>query len=153
MKRRSKHRSTKHSDNEVSAILAASDAYTAMLYPTESNHLLDVAALCEPQVCFLVARVDGVAAATGAVVTYQDYGELKRMFVLPAFRGKGLGQRMLNALLGQLRMQGITVARLETGIANHEACRLYERAGFQPIGPFGSYRPDPLSLFYELRLT
>ncbi|MFV9506777.1 MAG: GNAT family N-acetyltransferase [Oscillochloridaceae bacterium umkhey_bin13] len=134
---------------EVRAILAAGDAYAAELYPADSNHMLDLAALLEPRVHFLVARVDGVAAATGAVVRYAGYGELKRMFVLPQFRGLGLGRRMLDALLDHLRSQGITLARLETGILNREACALYERDGFRVIGPFGSYVADPLSLFYE----
>jgi putative acetyltransferase len=138
---------------EVLAILAASDAFAAALYPAESNHMMDVAALCAPHVRFLVARVDGIAAATGAVACYADYGEIKRMFVLPAYRGLGLGGRVLQALLAELRSQDILVARLETGIYNTEALGLYARAGFRPIGPFGDYVEDPLSVFYELHLT
>lgn len=137
----------------VLAILAASDAFAAALYPAESNHMLDATALSAPHVRFLVARVDGVAAATGAVACYTGYGEIKRMFVLPAYRGLGLGRHVLQALLDQLRGQGIAVARLETGIYNTEALSLYKRAGFQQIDPFGDYVEDPLSVFYELCLA
>jgi hypothetical protein len=45
------------------------------------------------------------------------------------------------------------VLRLETGIHQHEAIGLYERAGFHLIPPFGEYKPDPLSRFYEKRIV
>jgi putative acetyltransferase len=138
---------------EVLAILTASDTFAASIYPAESNHMMDPTALLEPDVFFLVARVDGVAAATGAVVCYAGYGEIKRMFVLPHYRGLGLGRRVLQALLDHLRRQGVSLARLETGIYNVEALGLYERAGFQKVGPFGDYAEDSFSVFYELRLT
>ena len=41
---------------EVHALLAASDAYMASLYPAESNHMVDVNTLLQPHVTFLVAR-------------------------------------------------------------------------------------------------
>ena len=138
---------------EVLAILAASDTFAASLYPAESNHLIDAAALLAPHVLFLVARVDGVAAATGAVVGYDEYGEIKRLFVLPPYRRLGLGRRMLHALLDHLRAHGFSMARLETGIYNTEALALYERAGFVKVDPFGDYVEDPLSVFYEIHLT
>ncbi|KAI9008699.1 acyl-CoA N-acyltransferase [Hyaloraphidium curvatum] len=115
--------------------------------------MLGASALLAPNVCFLVARVGGIAAATGAVAVREGYGELKRMFVLPEFRGLGLGRKMLGALLDHLRTRHIGVARLETGILNAEAIALYERAGFRRIGPFGDYVDDPLNVFYELRLA
>ena len=43
--------------------------------------------------------------------------------------------------------------RLETGIRQPEAIGLYRSAGYAEIGPFGAYRPDPLSLFMEKRLA
>ena len=43
--------------------------------------------------------------------------------------------------------------RLETGIYQSEAIRLYERFGFRRVGPFGAYRNDPLSAFYEMRIV
>ena len=59
------------------------------------------------------------------------YGEIKRMFVRPAFRGTGLGRRVLEHLSAHARDRGVTLLRLETGIHQHAAIRLYERAGFQ----------------------
>ncbi len=46
----------------------------------------------------------------------------------------------------------MTLLRLETGIHQHEAISLYESVGFQAIPPFGAYKEDPLSRFYELRV-
>ena len=74
---------------EVHALLRQSDAYHATLYPAESNHLLDVAALSEPNVRFVVARRGGVAVGCGGLVLGADgEAELKRMFVTPEARGR-----------------------------------------------------------------
>jgi len=59
----------------------------------------------------------------------------------------------LDHLANYARSQGITILRLETGIAQPEAIGFYERAGFQLIAPFGEYKPDPLSRFYEKRIA
>jgi ribosomal protein S18 acetylase RimI-like enzyme len=45
--------------------------------------------------------------------------------------------------------QGVRLLRLETGIHQKDAIRLYEGMGFRSIPPFGEYRADPLSRFYE----
>lgn len=50
------------------------------------------------------------------------------------------------------RTHGVGLLRLETGTHQAEAIGLYERMGFHCISPFGVYKEDPLSLFYELRL-
>jgi len=78
-----------------------------------------------------------------------DYGEVKRMFVRPEFRGKGLGKLMLRHLATYVVRQGANVLRLETGIHQVEAIGLYERWGFQRRGPFGEYVEDPNSIYFE----
>ncbi len=137
---------------EIHALLAASDAYMASLYPAESNHLLDIGALTRPEVKFLVARLHGHAVGCGAVVQSADWAELKRMFVSPAARGRNVGRLLLMRLEAIARATGVTRLRLETGIKQPEALGLYRSAGFVEIGPFGAYGPDPLSLFMEKRL-
>ena len=105
--------------------------------------------LCEG-VAFFVIRCDGVVAGCGGIqLSGSEYGELKRMYVRPAFRGRGLGRRLIEHLADYARSRGVTVLRLETGVHQHEAVRLYERTGFARIGPFGDYWDDPLSRFYE----
>ncbi len=74
------------------------------------------------------------------------------MYVRPQFRGLGLGKAMLDHLADHAQKQGISLLRLETGIHQTEAIGLYKQMGFQQIGPFGEYKDDPLSRFYEKRL-
>jgi len=138
---------------EVAPLLQASDAYMASLYPAESNHLLDVASLRQPQVTFLVARVDGKALGCGAVVdSGQGWAEVKRMFVSPAARGLKLGRRLLDELEAIAVRRGVRALRLEMGGRQPEALGLYRSAGFVEIGPFGTYAADPLSVFMEKTL-
>jgi putative acetyltransferase len=123
------------------------------LYPAESNHLLPVDALLQPDVTFLTASVDGEVAGCGAFVNQSgEYAEIKRMFVLPEFRGLKLGRGILEELENLARTSGLELARLETGIHQPEALLLYERAGYQRRGPFGDYSEDPLSIFMEKKL-
>jgi ribosomal protein S18 acetylase RimI-like enzyme len=71
------------------------------------------------------------------------------MYVRPEFRGRGFGESILDHLTDYARTHGISVLRLETGIHQDAAVRLYERVGFRRIPPFGPYREDPVSLCYE----
>lgn len=138
---------------EVRAMLEQLDAYCAALYPAESNHLMDIASLLQGDALFLVARdVDGRAVGCAALVNRGSYGEVKRMFVDTARRGLGTGAKLLEYLEMFARMSGIRELKLETGIHQPEAIRLYERAGFVRCEPFGDYQPDPLSLFMEKKL-
>lgn len=129
------------------------DGYLSGLYPAESNHLLPVESLRQPNVTFLTARVDGEIVGCGAFVNQDGkYAEIKRMFVLPEFRGLKLGRRILEELESLARASGLKLARLETGVSQPEALLLYERAGYQRREPFGGYPEDPLSVFMEKRL-
>ena|SRR5438046_2130566 len=82
-----------------------------------------------------------------------EYAEIKRMYVRPGFRGQGLGRLMLGHLAAHIRQRGILLLRLETGIYQSDAIGLYERFGFRRVGPFGAYRDDLLSVFYEMRIA
>ena len=138
---------------EIRALLNASDAYHAALYPAESNHPVDMAALQCANTIFFVARVDGLAHGIGAIIRREGYAEIKRIFVDPTARGLKLGSRLLAALEADARTAGVPCLRLETGIKQPEAIALYRAAGFREIDPFGTYRHDPNSLFMEKILT
>jgi len=142
---------------EVLALLAESDAYHAALYPAESNHLLDLEALRGPGVRFLVARLEGRAVGTGGLVSQGEeaglgWGEIKRMYLGEAARGRRLGRGLLEAIEAEARALRLSLLRLETGVKQPEALGLYRKAGYRERGPFGGYAPDPLSLFFEKRL-
>jgi putative acetyltransferase len=106
--------------------------------------------LVAENVAFFVLWCDGQAAGCGGVRLYDDYAELKRMYVRPAFRGRGLARQMLLYLIDFSRQAGRGVIRLETGIHQTAAIRLYEGMGFRQVAPFGEYFVDPLSRCYEL---
>jgi len=136
---------------EVAALIRALDNFHADLYPAESNHLLSIAELKAAGTKFVVARRDGVAVGTGGLLPRPGYGEIKRMYIAPEARGKGLGREILNALLQLAAQADITVIRLETGVRNAEALSLYRSFGFAERGPFGEYVADPHSIFMERR--
>jgi len=138
---------------DIMALIDALDAYQKPLYPPQSHHGIDVAELLRPNVLFAVARepdaagTAGMAVGCAAVVLGPRYGELKRMFVLPASRGRGIGAALLVFLERAARSEGCRRLMLETGVLQREALTLYERTGFRRCEPFGDYRPDPLSAF------
>jgi GNAT superfamily N-acetyltransferase len=144
-------------------------------------HDADVQRLAVAQQAELRARYDGAgepglppsAADLGLVLLARDHAgavlgcgalrqlgpttaELKRMFVVPAARGRGVSKLLLAALEDAARERGWTTLRLETGPRQPEAIGLYSGAGYVPIGPFGAYAGDPEatgSLFFERVLT
>lgn len=135
---------------DVLALLEQLNAYLGELYPAESNHLLDIDARLRDEVSFMVARDDaGVALGCAAIVRYDGYAELKRMFVDPSRRGEGAARALLAALAGRASQSGLACLRLETGIHQPEAIALYRSAGFEECAPYGGYLPDPLSMFME----
>jgi len=138
----------------VMRLLELSDAYAASLYPAESNHMVDVATLEGENVSFFVARQSEAVLGCGALVEAGDgAGEIKRMFVDEAARGLKLGRRLLDAIVDRAGALGLSVIRLETGIHQPQAIGLYRAHGFVETGPFGDYRPDPLSIFMEKTLS
>ena len=138
---------------DVAQLIAALDAHAIALYPPESNHLLDIAALCEPDVTFLVVRAGDEAVGCGALLRDpRGWGEIKRMYLRPDQRGRGIGRRVLAELATIARNLGLPLLRLETGIHNTEALALYRRAGFTEREAFGDYAPDRLSVFMEKRV-
>ncbi len=138
---------------DASILIAELEAHLASFYPAESRHGFSVEKLLSEMVAFFVIRQDGLAAGCGGVKLFgTEYGEVKRMYVRPAYRGLGLAKLMLAHLEGYARERGARLLRLETGIYQTEAIALYERMGFYGIPPFGEYQDDPLSRFYEKRI-
>lgn len=138
---------------DVTQLIAELDEYLATLYPPESNHLLDIAALTRPNVLFAVARDDdGKVVGCGAMVLNAGFGEIKRMFVRPQCRGTGIAKRLLALLEQAAAGRGYALFMLETGIHQPEAVGLYARAGYLLRGPFADYKEDPLSVFMYKQL-
>jgi GNAT superfamily N-acetyltransferase len=106
-----------------------------------------------PRSVFLIARLNGRAVACGAVRPLEgDAAELKRMYVEPAVRGRGLAKRLLKAVEDVARNMGYVVLCLETADRQPEAVGLYGSAGYHRIKTFGPYVNCERSLCFEKRL-
>lgn len=88
----------------------------------------------------VVAYHEEQAVACGAIRQYDDRRmEVKRMFVLPEFRGKGLAQSVLNEVEKWAGELGFEICILETGKMQPEAIRLYHKCGYKVIANYGQY--------------
>lgn len=101
----------------------------------------------ESIVAMVLVRVDGVPAACGALRDVSDQmgagvGELKRMYVLPAYRGRGLSRLVVADLEERARALGFDRLILETGVLQPEAIGLYLTSGYHPIENFGEYADE-----------
>jgi GNAT superfamily N-acetyltransferase len=99
---------------------------------------------------FLVARdEDGTPLGCGGLRPVDaDTAEIKRMYVAPAARGRGLGALLLAALEDEARALGISRLQLETGPRQPEAIAVYIRAGYAPIPCWGAYATERMSRCY-----
>ncbi len=109
------------------------------------------AELAPPGGAFIVGYEDGVAICCGGVKRLGEAAcELKRMYVVPEARGRGIGRVLLAALEDRARALGYTIARLDTGPEQRGAQRLYESAGYRAIPNFNA---NPIATFFgEKRL-
>ena len=88
-------------------------------------------------------RRPDVAALGGTVAA-----EIKRMYVVPAARGRGLARAVLAALEESARSAGADVMVLETGMRQPEAIALYESSGYVPVEGFGYYKDSPTVRYF-----
>lgn len=79
--------------------------------------------------------------------------EVKRMYIVPEWRGRRIGAHLLRALERRAAESGAQTMRLETGVEQPDAIRLYERCGYHPIPRFGHYVDCAESVCYERNLT
>ncbi|GAA3760685.1 GNAT family N-acetyltransferase [Salinactinospora qingdaonensis] len=79
--------------------------------------------------------------------------EVKRMYVVPSWRGRRLGEHLLRRLETVAVESGATRMLLETGARQPESIRLYERCGYRRVANFGPYVDRAGSLCYERALV
>lgn len=107
-----------------------------------------------PDGVFVIAWLDGLPAGCGVMLPMEaGVGEVKRMWVEPWARRRGVAKAVLARLEKEALAQGRQVLRLETGNRQPEAIALYHRLGFHRIPCWGQYATDPISLCFEKLLT
>ena len=114
----------------------------------------EAAMFVEPDGVFLVVRDDeGRAIGCGGVCRFEGTrAELKRMYVVPEARGRGLGRLLLVELEAEARRLGYARIVLETGDRQPEALGLYASAGYERIPCYGIYATRALSMCFEKTL-
>jgi phosphinothricin acetyltransferase len=139
---------------DARTLIAELDAEIARIYPGAPIHGLTPAELDDRRVAFLVARVAGQPVACAAMRELGGgIGDIRRMYVRPAFRGRGIARAMLGALERDARQRGLDLLRIETGDGQPEAIALYRSSGYLPIPPFGEYVGNPVSRCFEKHIA
>lgn len=133
----------------VGELITALNAELKKQYPEEgaTHFRLDPDEVAEGSGAFLAACAGDTPIGCGAIRKLDsDTAEIKRMYVVPAARGKGISKEILRALEEEARRLGVRRIVLETGDRQIEAMALYTRAGFVRIPLFGEYLNSPLSV-------
>lgn len=123
--------------------------------PPEACHVLPIDGLSNPGIRFFTLREDGRLLGCGALKRLEpDHGEIKSMRTVNSALGRGVGKAVLNHILAAARSENMTRISLETGSTQQfaAALRLYERAGFQPTGPFADYAETAFTKFFTRQI-
>ena len=140
---------------DVRELADAQQAEMRLLYEGEADigPKRESAMFEPPDGAFLVIRDGGRAVACGGICRFDETrAELKRMYVVPDARGRGLGRRVLVELEGEARKLGYSGIVLETGDRQLESLGLYRSAGYERVPCYPPYDSRALSLCFEKRL-
>lgn len=136
-------------------LIAALDDGLAALYPAEQRFgpNLKPEHLEGGRGAFYVARDGGKAVGCGALrLLDTTTAEVKRMYVEPDQRGRGVGWAVLASLEAAAQEMGVRRLVLETGVYQQAAIALYRRANFTPVDCWGEYASSPTSVCFEKHL-
>ncbi len=142
---------------EVRSLIDELETVLAAEYTPEQRHGLALDALFQPHIRFFLAWLDGAAVGCGGVALFDDFAEVKRMYVRDAARRLGVAGAILARLEAEARNAGLSWLRLETGDNQIAAMQLYARSGFRRCPAFGDYALMPpqsivTSVFFEKRI-
>ena len=140
---------------EVADLLAHAQLELIRRYPDDDPHprKLTPEEFRSPSGIFLATRVAGRLVGCGGLRRWSETtAEVKRMFVEPEFRKRGLGRAILQNLETRAKNLGYQLVRLETGDQQPEAIALYDQAGYLRIPPYGEYAHSPQCICFEKKL-
>ncbi len=137
-------------------VAALNEAIAAQAPETPGEFVFDMSVeeMADPETTVWVARIDGRAVGCGALRRERgDYGEIKRMYVEPAARGRRVADLILRSIEDRAAAEGLFRLALETDKDFAAARRVYERAGYTLCPAFGDYPDNPYSVFYAKTLS
>ncbi|MBU6297945.1 MAG: GNAT family N-acetyltransferase [Alphaproteobacteria bacterium] len=134
-------------------MIAALDAELLEPYPAESIYDIDIQDFEAADGVFMIGYEDGQPVVCGALRPYESSIEVKRMYVIPSHRGRGLARHMLAVLEAEAVKRHYSHGLIETDTRQPEALDLYRSCGWTPIAPFGPYVNEPTSVCFEKHLV
>ena len=150
-------RASTYGDADVVALVAEVQAYYVEIYGGEDATPMTPEEFEAPEGTFVVADVDGEPVACGAFRRHEGangvVAEIKRMYVRPAHRHRGVARAVLVDLEVRARAAGYARVVLETGERQPAAIAFYTGAGYTEIEPYGFYHCSPLSRCFGKDLT
>jgi GNAT superfamily N-acetyltransferase len=124
----------------ASGLLARLDADLLARYPGEPVNGVEAEEFRAAGGYFVIVHCESQAAGCGAFRPFDsETAEIKRMYVEPRFRGRGIARAVLQAVEAEARRRGFVRSILETGTRMTEAIALYRSCGYTEIEPFGIY--------------
>lgn len=142
---------------EVRQLVGALNDELAALYSPEQRHGLALEAIFMPHIRFFIARMEGRAMGCGGVALFDDFAEVKRMYVRPEARGQGVADVIMARLMAETQAAGLSTLRLETGTQSFAALAFYRKCGFwdcPAFEPYASLEAHEIvaSAFLEIRV-
>ncbi|MFD1773034.1 GNAT family N-acetyltransferase [Paenibacillus rhizophilus] len=138
---------------DLALLISQLDRYLFELYPPEEVYLVDFEDPYVNDIYFIVAYLDSRPVGCGAIKKLdEDHVELKRFFVEPEFRGRGIARMIVQRLEEEAAHQGYQGIKLETGDQQTEAIGFYKKNGYGGIERFGEYADCPSSLCFEKKI-
>jgi GNAT superfamily N-acetyltransferase len=141
---------------DAAALVVEVQAEYTVRYGGPDETPIDPAVFDPPRGAFFVGYLDQTPVAMGGWRFRADVSafgrspvtEIKRMYVAPRARRRGLARLVLAHLETTAREAGADVMVLETGIEQPEAIALYLSSGYSPVEGFGHYKWSPKSRYY-----
>ena len=142
-------------NSEVNDLLKKHFIELRSVSPAGSTHVLDIEGLKDPSIKFWSLWEDNKLIGCGALKFLEkNHGEFKSIRVADEFRKKGIGERIINHLIGEAKKLKISKLSIETGAGEFflPARKLFSKFGFKACHPFAHYKNDPNSCYYTLNL-
>jgi GNAT superfamily N-acetyltransferase len=127
-------------DRDLRALIDHLDRELLQLYPAQGIFGVDFSDPKVREMTFCVAYMNGVPAGCGGLRPLEGgAAEIKRMYVEPEYRGRGVASAILRFIEGKAKERGFSLLKLETGPKQPEAIGLYKKSGYAETESYGEY--------------